>query len=103
MTAEYTYLWEYLVAPGQVGAFQRAYGPSGEWVRLFRRSPGYIRTELYRDRSNPRRFVTIDHWESQAAWEAFRSRFADEFSALDAKCEQWTASEAEIGRFEPVE
>jgi len=48
------------------------------------------------------RFITIDHWESKEAWEAFRARFAEEFEALDGKCAAWTTHEAEIGRFEPV-
>ena len=103
MRAAYVYMWEYLVAPDHIDAFKRAYGPSGSWIQLFRRAPGYIRTELHQDRSHPGRFVTIDYWESPAAWEAFRSRFGDEFEVLDAKCEAFTTREREIGRFEPVE
>ena len=95
-------MWEFIVSPEHTQAFERAYGPAGEWVQLFRRSPGYLRTELHRDRSQPQRFVTIDHWESKQAWEAFRARFGAEFESLDAKCEAWTTRETELGRFEPV-
>ena len=98
----YVYIWEFIVAPEQRDAFERTYGPSGDWVQLFRRATGYLRTELHRDRSQPQRFITIDYWESKEAWEAFRTRFAHEFEALDGKCAAWTTHEAEIGRFEPV-
>lgn len=102
MTAGYTYIWEYLVAPSRVDDFQRAYGPEGDWVQLFTEAPGYLRTELHRDRANPWRFVTIDYWESEGAWKAFRIRFAERFEALDARCASLTTRETEIGRFEPA-
>jgi quinol monooxygenase YgiN len=98
----YVYLWEFLVAADAVAAFERAYGPSGDWVLLFRRAPGYLHSELYRDLLNPQRFVSADRWESRAAWEEFRTRFAAEFEALDARCEALTLRETELGRFEPV-
>ncbi len=103
LKASYAYMWEYLVVPDHVIIFEQAYGPSGEWVQLFRRAPGYVRTELLHDRSNSNRFITVDHWESESAWKAFRSRFSKEFEALDARCEELTTLERELGRFQPVE
>lgn len=103
LKASYMYMWEYLVAPEQVGAFERTYGPSGEWVELFRHAPGYVRTELHRDRSNPQRFITIDYWDSESAWRQFRTGFSEQFQDLDARCEEFTTRESEIGVFEPVE
>lgn len=102
VAAPYVYIWEFSVSPAHTSAFERAYGPSGEWVQLFRRAPGYLRTELHRDRSQPHRFITIDYWESKNAWDAFRARFAPEFDALDAKCATWATSEINLGHFEPV-
>ena len=102
MAALYVYIWEFVVSAEHASAFERAYGPSGDWVQLFRRAPGYLRTELHRDRLQPQRFITIDYWESKEAWEGFRARFAEEFEALDDGCAAWTTSEIEIGRFEPV-
>jgi heme-degrading monooxygenase HmoA len=102
VTAQYVYLWEFIVSADHTNAFERTYGPSGEWVQLFSRAEGYLRSELLRDRSQPRRFITIDYWESREAWDAFRTRFAKEFEALDAKCAAWTTMETEIGHFEPV-
>jgi heme-degrading monooxygenase HmoA len=96
------YAWEFEVAPEHQAAFVRAYGPDGDWVRLFRRAPGYVRTELLRDLARPARFVTLDHWESPEAFAAFRARYAAEFEAIDARCQALTLSEREIGRFEPA-
>ena len=103
MSADYTYMWEYIVAPEQVGAFEHIYGPQGQWAMLFRRAPGYLRTELHRDHGKSPRFITIDYWETKAAWEAFRSRYAEEFETLDAACEALTTRETEIGRFRLVD
>ena len=96
----YAYIWEFMVSPKHTVEFERAYGPAGEWAALFRRAPGYVRTELLRDPSRPDRYLTFDFWESRGHWEDFRTRFAEEYEALDAKCEGWTVSETEIGRFD---
>ena len=96
-------MWEYVVAPEQTSAFEQVYGPSGDWVRLFRRAKGYLRTELHRDREQPHRFITIDYWETKAAWEAFRAGYAREFEILDAACAALTTRETEVGRFRLVE
>jgi quinol monooxygenase YgiN len=99
----YACVWEFRVAPERAAAFEQAYGPAGDWVQLFRRSPGYLRSELHRDLRDPLRYLTVDYWESRAAAEAFRARFAPEYEALDTRCEALTRSETEIGRFEPLE
>ncbi len=98
----YTYVWEFIVRPDHTRAFEDAYGESGEWVLLFRRAPGYIRSQLYRDRGTAGRYLTIDYWESESAWNDFLSRFAAEFAALDAKCAAWTIRETKLGEFTRV-
>ena len=100
--ARYMYAWEFLAAPGKIAEFKRAYGPEGDWVQLFRRATGYVRSELYHDKANPQRFVTLDYWESEAACNEFRRRYSDEFEDLDVRCEQFTSKEREIGRFDLV-
>jgi quinol monooxygenase YgiN len=102
VTKAYVYLWEFIVKRDCMESFERTYGEEGEWVQLFRRAPGYLRSELHRDVAVPGRYVTVDYWTSESAWQSFRSRFADEFAALDAQCTKWTTAEKEIGRFEPV-
>ena len=102
MEPGYAYMWEFRVRPERLHEFLRAYGSQGEWVRLFGRGEGYLRTELHQDREDPHRFVTIDYWRSAEDWSAFRSSFAAEFATLDARCEDLTLEERRIGVFRPV-
>jgi heme-degrading monooxygenase HmoA len=99
MTAGYTYLWEFIVEPAQLEEFQRQYAPTGPWIALFRRAPGYLDTRLLRDRTDPRRFITIDRWTSAEAHRAFRSAFAREYAELDARCAHLTSRETALGEF----
>jgi len=96
---QFVYIWAFEVKPGHEAEFERAYGSDGDWVPLFRRAPGYLHSELLRDTENPRRYLTIDHWESETAQRAFRERFAAEFATIDRACEQLTESETLIGHF----
>ncbi len=92
-------VWEFLVAPASRDAFLRAYGPDGPWVELFRLADGYRDSLLSEDRERPGRFVTLDVWESAAAYDAFRQRFADEYAAIDRSCEALTERETPLGTF----
>jgi len=96
----YTTLWEFLVRAEHVEEFERAYGPDGDWVALFRRAAGYLGSWLLRDRSNPLRFITIDRWESAGAHRAFHSAFSREYAQLDARCAHLTAREVALGSFD---
>jgi heme-degrading monooxygenase HmoA len=98
----YVYVWRFLVRPGSEVAFEAAYGPGGDWIRLFREADGYLGSQLLRDQADPRRYVTIDRWSSREAWEAFRAARAAEWEAIDRRGEALTELEEEIGRFEDV-
>jgi heme-degrading monooxygenase HmoA len=50
--------------------FEEAYGYRGAWVSLSRTDPAYIRTELIQDVRDANRYLTLDFWESEAAYEA---------------------------------
>jgi heme-degrading monooxygenase HmoA len=102
MDSEYAYIWEYVVRPEEVSEFERAYGPEGSWAELFRRHPGYLRTELHRDLRRPARYVTIDYWQSREACRAFRREFARAFESLDKRCDLLTETETYLGEFSPV-
>ena len=92
----YMIIWEYLVAEGKEAEFEPIYGSDGDWRQLFRRSKGYLGTELLRDSSNPRRYITIDRWESAAAFETFLEEYRAEYEAMDARCERLTEHEQQI-------
>ena len=95
----YVYVWKYRVKSGSREAFEKAYGPEGDWVRLFRRADGYLRTELLQSQSDPLEYMTVDNWESKAANDAFSTRFAHAFEQLDKACEELTESETFVGDF----
>ena len=96
----YLILWEFLVLSGKENAFEQEYGPEGCWVRLFRQSTGYRGTELVREVENPRRYLTLDRWESREVYERFREQHRELYSALDKSCEALTEREVLLGNFE---
>jgi quinol monooxygenase YgiN len=99
---EFAYIWEYRVKKDEVDAFRRVYGPTGNWVELFRRDDAYLRTELFQDADDSRRFVTTDFWTSKTARDTFRQRFKNEFDELDRRCEILTEEERFLGDFHRV-
>ena len=88
------------VREGHSGAFEEHYGPSGTWVRLFRKGRGFRRTMLLRDRSTPGRYMTIDVWDSLRSYRSFLRRHAGAYRALDRLCHALTRRERRVGRFE---
>jgi len=98
----FTTLWEFSIRESRRAEFESCYGPAGDWARLFGRAPGFIGTELLRDRGDPLRYVTIDRWASIEDWRAFRTRFAAEYEHLDHACETLTAREAPFGEYAPA-
>jgi heme-degrading monooxygenase HmoA len=92
-------IWEFLVKPGCEAEFERAYGPAGDWSALFRRGRGYLGTELLRDERLPRRYITIDRWDTPEAYHAFQTAHRQAYEAVDAHCEDLTESETELGLF----
>ena len=96
----YWVVWSFDVKPEQVKAFERAYGPDGEWVRLFRRAPGFAGTELRREADRTAHYVTIDRWNTRADYQRFKDTFQSEYLMLDAKCGSLTEFEKKVGDFE---
>jgi heme-degrading monooxygenase HmoA len=76
-------IWRYDVAPAHAAAFRAAYAPGGDWALLFARAPGFVKVELFESADGA--FVTLDHWESEAAFDAFKAAYGDEYAALDVK------------------
>jgi heme-degrading monooxygenase HmoA len=98
----YATLWSFDIRPDRKAEFEFHYGPEGTWVRLFRRAPGYLGSELLCDRADPKRYVTIDRWESREAWQAFRQDFAADYERLDREFEGLMAAESPLGEFAPA-
>jgi len=98
-TKPFTYVWEFDVPREREAEFERHYGQAGTWVKLFSRASGYLGTLLLKDGERPGRYLTVDRWESEAAYRAFRTQYASEYQALDLQCENLTSSEKSLGNF----
>lgn len=92
--------YRYRVHPSQARAFEHAYGSAGPFAELFEKSPGYLRTRLFRHKRDPAIYVTADVWEGRAAWEAFRSENAEAYARLDRQLHLLFLEEQLIGYYE---
>jgi heme-degrading monooxygenase HmoA len=92
-------VWEFVVKEEARGQFELAYGPGGAWSKLFARCPGFRGTTLLRDTKNPRRYLTIDFWDTLAQREQMLAERKAEYSNLDAALADWTESKTEVGIF----
>ena len=90
-------VWRFTTADRE--AFERHYGPDGTWVRFFRRSGDFVRTDLLRGQDG---YVTLDWWSSRDAYSSFREEHAADYAAIDRMCESVTATEDKVGEFEVV-
>lgn len=97
--SDHVLVWQFQVHADHIAAFEAAYGPSGDWARLFAQADGYLGTELLRDTSTPGRYLTIDRWQTAEAFATFRTAHAAAYAALDAHCEPWTIAETALGSF----
>ena len=100
-TYMFVILWEFEVKPGSEDCFQRAYGPDGAWVQLFRGDPHYRGTQLLLDPSRPRSWFTIDFWDSESAYQNFLEANRVAYEELDRANEGLTLRERHILSFVP--
>ena len=99
----YTIVWSFDVKPEQVKAFERAYGPKGDWAQLFRRAPGYVDTELRRETDRRGHYMTIDRWQTREDYKRFKETFTNEYVTLDLRCGRMTDVEQKVGDYESKE
>ena len=92
-------VWEYEVHPDHVEEFESLYRPDGDWVALFRRSPGFVSTTLLRDLQDPHRFLVSDRWASVEAYDLLRSMHDHDYRALDERGRRLYRAERHVGRF----
>lgn len=90
-------VWRFRARMGGEAAFEHAYGPDGEWARLFRRDPAYRGTDLLRPDVAEGWYLTIDRWASRTAYDAFRESHASEYHRVDLACEELTEAEELVG------
>jgi heme-degrading monooxygenase HmoA len=96
---EFQVVWRFRPAPGREAEFVAAYGPDGDWARLFARVRGYRGTVLLRPAGAATDHLVIDRWDSEVDYDAARAALAREYDELDRACEALCAEEALVGRF----
>jgi hypothetical protein len=99
LESTYIVVWEYQVKAECQAEFVAAYGPDGEWARLFHRSAEFVGVELLGSVGNAARFFTLDHWCSQAAMDEFLASNATAYDVLDRRFTGLTVWERRIGGF----
>jgi heme-degrading monooxygenase HmoA len=92
-------VWEFIVREDSRGQFELAFGPGGAWGKLFARSPGFRGTTLLRDMKNPRRYLVIDLWDSEAQREQVLAEGKAEYADLNETFGGWIESKTELGVF----
>ena len=98
----FSIIWTYQVKPEKRAEFVAVYSSNGRWAELFRKSQGYLGTELLQDEKLPGHYLTIDRWSSKAEYEAFQSEWGWEYQALDLECEGFTEQESLLGRYTEI-
>jgi heme-degrading monooxygenase HmoA len=99
MARAFVIAWEFLLKQGHEAKFIEAYGPEGRWTKLFRKAPGYVRSELARSEYDGHKYVTVDVWETRAAYDAFRKTHEAEYDLLDTELRECTVNEQRIGSY----
>jgi heme-degrading monooxygenase HmoA len=92
-------VWQFEIAEEKINAFEAAYGADGLWAQLFRSSPDYLGTELFRDAYVPGSYLTVDRWSSEEAFRAFRKAHDADYETLDRSCDALTSRETRIGAY----
>ncbi len=92
-------VWEFVVKEQARGQFELAYGPGGAWSALFGHSPGFRGTAVLRDTENPRRYLTIDLWDTGGRQEELLAERRAMYSGLDAVLGDWIESKSVVGVF----
>ena len=94
-------IWRYEVRDEARPAFEKTYGPTGEWAKLFNRNDGFRGTELLR--AGDGTYLTLDVWRTRADFEDFLAEHRADYDALDRSTEAWTGAEHRIGEFDVLE
>lgn len=92
-------IWRFRVPAGEIGEFERAYGPEGDWARLFARAGGYLGTELLKLDGEDGTYLTVDRWRSERDFHDAKIALKDDYDALDRRCEAYTCEETWLGLY----
>lgn len=91
-------IWRFRPPHGGEAAFAEAYGPQGEWARLFTGHEGFVATELWRAADGS--FLTVDRWASEGDFVRFKQQSGNAYRALDELLEGIAGDEQFLGAYE---
>jgi heme-degrading monooxygenase HmoA len=97
--SDFVIVWEFHIRTAKRRAFERAYGPDGDWATFFRTGKGFLGTELIRDEDNADRYLTLDFWKSRKLYEQFKHQNREMYESIDEKNKSLTTRESEVGQF----
>jgi hypothetical protein len=89
-------VWRFLVADEHRAEFEREYGGGGSWAQLFATSAGFVDTSLYADTATPGCYLTVDRFESAAAWERFQAENTSAYAELGERLGHLTVEQHEL-------
>ena len=95
--AGFAAVWRFQVVAERESEFVDLYDSDGGWARLFRSSPDYLGTELFKAGGEPLTYLTIDYWRSEATYREFKARRASDYAALDEVGAALTSDESLLG------
>jgi hypothetical protein len=88
--------WQFELAEGGQGAFERFYGADGPWTALSRQSRSFLGSSFLRDQVQPTRYLLIEYWSEMVVYDA---DFSDEVAALEARRDGLCLSVTPLGVF----
>ena len=100
INAGFAAIWRFHVRVERESEFVDLYNSEGAWAQLFRKSPGYLGTELFKACDVPLTYLTVDYWSSEVVYRQFKSRHASDYAALDEIGEALTSDEVFLGTME---
>ena len=89
-------VWRYVVAAEHREEFEREYGRNGSWAQLFATAAGFVDTTLYADTATGGGYLTVDRFESAAAWERFQDENTRAYAELGERLGHLTADQQEL-------
>jgi heme-degrading monooxygenase HmoA len=94
----YVLVYEYEIDPGRREAFEREYGSTGGWARLFGQAEGYLGSALHREVDQRScHYVLLDRWDSSAAFEEFMRRYGEDYRARNPTTRDLYLAERRLG------
>jgi heme-degrading monooxygenase HmoA len=93
-------IWRFQPAAGHERDFAAAYSGDGIWAKLFEQAQGFVSTSLLAPEEPGGPWLTVDRWQSRAAFDRFQQVHGEAYRALDVELEPLTVDELFIGTFE---